>query len=128
FAAGSNWAGLGSTHAPVSIQTTPSLPESLSDLIHTWQSLATGSHLPAGWLTAAAAILQRLTSHCHHNPPPTATTASLSGTVFSDANTNGVQEAGEEGLTGVTITLTGTSTNGTAVSLTTTTDPNGNYS
>jgi uncharacterized repeat protein (TIGR01451 family) len=46
----------------------------------------------------------------------------ISGTVFEDQNHNGVREAGEPLLSGVTITLTGTA------SLTTTTDASGAYS
>jgi hypothetical protein len=57
-------------------------------------------------------------------PPPT---ASLSGTVFSDNSGSGVVDATSTGLQGVTVTLTGT-VNGQAVTLTTTTDANGNYS
>jgi RHS repeat-associated protein len=48
---------------------------------------------------------------------------SLGGTAYNDLNGDGVQEAGEPGLSGLTITLT---QNGT--SLTTTTDSSGNYS
>ena len=54
--------------------------------------------------------------------------ASISGTVFSDANNNGIQNNGETGIAGVTITLSGTDDLGNAVSLTTTTGVNGNYS
>jgi uncharacterized repeat protein (TIGR01451 family) len=46
----------------------------------------------------------------------------IGGTVFEDQNHNGVREAGEPLLSGVTITLTGTT------GLTTTTDTNGAYS
>jgi hypothetical protein len=53
---------------------------------------------------------------------------SLSGTVFLDANNNGVQDSGETGIAGVTLTLTGTTALGQAVTVTTTTDANGNYS
>src|SRR5438046_2903983 len=53
----------------------------------------------------------------------------LSGVVYLDRNNNGVFDAGDTGLGGVTLTLTGYDggfdTN--AVSLTTTTQPNGSY-
>jgi hypothetical protein len=54
-------------------------------------------------------------------------TGSIAGTVFEDCNNNGKKENGETGLKGVKITLTGTTTSGEAVSMTTTTDANGNY-
>lgn len=52
---------------------------------------------------------------------------SISGSVYEDANTNGVEDAGENGIAGVTITLTGTDMLGNSVSQTTTTDANGDY-
>jgi hypothetical protein len=52
-------------------------------------------------------------------------TGSVSGTVYNDLNGNGVQNPGEPGLPGVTITLRN---NANAVVATTTTDANGNYS
>ena len=61
-------------------------------------------------------------------------TASIAGSVYADytaatpAKTdNGVRDAGEAGIAGVTITLTGTDINSTAVNRTTTTDASGNY-
>ena len=58
----------------------------------------------------------------------------LSGSVYVDfsaatpANTNnGVRDAGENGIAGVTVTLTGTDAAGGAVNRTTTTDANGDY-
>ncbi len=53
--------------------------------------------------------------------------ASLSGYVYADSNDNGVKDAGEPPIAGVTVTLTGTDDNG-SVSQTTTTDVNGLYS
>ena len=46
---------------------------------------------------------------------------SLGDTVWNDSNANGILDAGETGIAGVTVTLTG------AVSATTTTDANGEY-
>ncbi|MBD1889535.1 SdrD B-like domain-containing protein [Coleofasciculus sp. FACHB-SPT9] len=51
------------------------------------------------------------------------TNASIGNSVFNDLNNNGIQDPGEPGIGGVTVTLTGPG--GTTV--TTTTDPNGNY-
>ncbi|MBX3668351.1 MAG: DUF11 domain-containing protein [Rhodocyclaceae bacterium] len=56
------------------------------------------------------------------------TTASLSGSVYIDANDNAGKDAGEAGIAGVTITLTGTDTAGNAVSRTATTAADGSYS
>ncbi|MEJ1959219.1 MAG: SdrD B-like domain-containing protein [Nitrosomonadales bacterium] len=54
---------------------------------------------------------------------------SISGTVYLDANDNGVLDGGETGIAGVTITLTGTAADGTtAISATTTTSASGVYS
>ncbi|MDX2034801.1 MAG: SdrD B-like domain-containing protein [Blastocatellia bacterium] len=55
---------------------------------------------------------------CQQPPTPP---GSLSGTVFCDNNDDGVQQAGEPGLAGVTITLSG------AANRTTTTGSNGAY-
>ena len=56
------------------------------------------------------------------------TLGSLAGTVYRDANNDGVQlGAGETGIAGVTITLTGLNVNGTPVNRTVLTDENGDY-
>ncbi|MGE3821667.1 MAG: SdrD B-like domain-containing protein [Isosphaeraceae bacterium] len=55
------------------------------------------------------------------------TTASLSGFVYHDANDDGVKDAGEDAISGVTVTLTGTDDLGQPVNLSTTTDANGAY-
>ncbi|GAB2560969.1 SdrD B-like domain-containing protein [Leucobacter ruminantium] len=47
--------------------------------------------------------------------------------VWNDLNGNGVQDAGEPGIAGVPVRLTGTDVDGNAVSLQTTTDANGKY-
>jgi VCBS repeat-containing protein len=55
---------------------------------------------------------------------------SLAGFVYFDVNNNGIKDAGESPLTGVTITLTGTATSGgsTAVNRTAKTGTDGSYS
>jgi protocatechuate 3,4-dioxygenase beta subunit len=55
------------------------------------------------------------------------TNAVISGSVYADANDNGIREGGEAGVPGVTITLTGTAADGTTVNRTAVTDGNGNY-
>ena len=52
---------------------------------------------------------------------------SLAGRVYVDANSSGGYDAGEQGLAGVFITLTGTDDQGRAVSLTAVTDNSGSY-
>ncbi|MEN9609787.1 MAG: hypothetical protein RLZZ628_601, partial [Bacteroidota bacterium] len=47
--------------------------------------------------------------------------------VWVDLNGNGIQDANESGKEGVRVTLTGTTGNGTSITLTTTTDANGKY-
>lgn len=55
-------------------------------------------------------------------------TSALTGTVFFDRNANAANDASDTGIAGVTLTLTGTSAGGSAVSLTTTTDASGAFS
>jgi len=55
------------------------------------------------------------------------TLATLSGNVFADTDGDGIRDAGENGISGVTVTLTGTDVNGNDVNRTATTDANGNY-
>lgn len=55
--------------------------------------------------------------------------SSIAGTVYRDLNNNGVQlGAGETGISGVTVTLTGTNDLGQAVNVSVLTDGSGNYS
>ncbi|HKX43715.1 MAG TPA: SdrD B-like domain-containing protein [Burkholderiaceae bacterium] len=58
----------------------------------------------------------------------TVQTSVLSGRVFEDTNGNGQADAGEPGIAGVTLTLTGTDSLGNAVTRTTTSDASGNWS
>lgn len=53
---------------------------------------------------------------------------SLSGSVYLDANQNGVRDSGELGIPGVTVQLTGTDLAGANVNATVVTDADGNYS
>lgn len=58
----------------------------------------------------------------------TVTRSSLSGTVFRDRNNNGIKDgAPDNGIAGVTMTLTGTDAYGNAVNSSVVTDSNGNY-
>jgi uncharacterized repeat protein (TIGR01451 family) len=52
---------------------------------------------------------------------------SLAGSVYMDTNNDGQKQAGEPGLAGVTVTLTGSDAAGAAVNRTATTDANGAY-
>jgi uncharacterized repeat protein (TIGR01451 family) len=51
----------------------------------------------------------------------------LGDLVWDDTNSNGIQDAGEPGVPGVTVQLNGTDKNGAAVTRTTTTDADGKY-
>jgi large repetitive protein len=53
---------------------------------------------------------------------------SILGGVYLDANNDGTRQPADQGISGVTVTLTGTDVNGAAVTRTATTDANGNYS
>ena len=53
--------------------------------------------------------------------------ASLAGSVYEDLNNDGVFDAGEPGIAGVDVTLTGTDDLGNAVDVTVQTDVDGNY-
>ncbi|WP_165228360.1 SdrD B-like domain-containing protein [Aquisphaera insulae] len=61
--------------------------------------------------------------------PPEPAVITLAGMVFHECNNNGIYEpaAGETGLANVLVTLSGTSTAGLPVSMTTTTDAAGRY-
>jgi hypothetical protein len=52
----------------------------------------------------------------------------ISGTVYVDTNGNGAFDTGEPGISGVTITLSGTNDKGQSITNTTTTAANGTYS
>jgi uncharacterized repeat protein (TIGR01451 family) len=53
---------------------------------------------------------------------------SIAGNVYVDLNNNGVLDAGEPGIPGVTVTLTGTDNTGKAVNISVQTGPDGSYS
>ena len=53
--------------------------------------------------------------------------SSLSGNVYLDANRNRIDDGNEYGVSGVVVTLSGTTTSGQQILMTTTTDVNGNY-
>jgi uncharacterized protein (DUF2141 family) len=63
-----------------------------------------------------------------HNDFGEVKAASLSGSVYADANNNGAMDPGEAGLGGVTLTLSGTDDLGKSVSATTTSAGDGSYS
>ncbi len=60
-------------------------------------------------------------------PAPPAPTTGVSGTVYIDQNNNGAIDPGDDGISAVTVTLTGSSSTGQPVSLTTTTAAGGGY-
>ncbi len=54
--------------------------------------------------------------------------AQIAGSVYADNNNNGIKDASEGGLGGVTLVLTGTDDQGNPVNLSTATAPDGSYS
>ena len=70
----------------------------------------------------------RLISHDNGGVNPVGSSElELQGTVFFDANNDGIQQSAEPGLGGVTVTLTGTDAYGNAVSFSTQTNSQGVY-
>ncbi len=57
---------------------------------------------------------------------PCGNNSSIAGTVYLDKNKSGNMDSGDKGIAGIKITLTGMTANG-QVTMTTTTDANGNY-
>jgi len=85
---------------------------------------------PTGYGTSTPATLSNITvaaGQAAANNNFGETTGSLAGNVYRDDNNDGVQDAGEPGLAGVVVTLTGTDANGTITPVTATTDANGHY-
>lgn len=66
------------------------------------------------------------TSVCN-TPALTVQKSSLAGAVYADNNHSGSQDAGEGGIDGVTLTLTGTDVYGNTVNQVVTTSPDGSY-
>jgi len=100
-----------------------------------WPQLPAGSTAPRGTSSNQAAIS---TEQVDENPgndtvavPLDVVNLSLSGKVFVDsdqsAGNGGIPQAGEAGIAGVSIRLTGTDAYGQPVNLTTTTSANGDY-
>jgi hypothetical protein len=54
-------------------------------------------------------------------------TSTIAGSVYIDANSNGIRDVGESGIAGVNLVLAGTDSLGNAVNETATTDASGNY-
>src|SRR5262245_545999 len=67
--------------------------------------------------------IERLEDRC----VPANASSTLSGFAFIDANNNGARDAGETGLPGIVMTFTGTTSQGSPVSTSATTDSNGAY-
>ncbi len=102
-------------------------------------------HTPAGYVPTATGKGTLATADSNPNPSGTAPAAlpeggsdltidfgfyqpvTIGDMVWNDANANGIQDAGELGIVGVTVTLSGTDGLGNQVTATTTTDANGQY-
>lgn len=98
-----------------------------------------GKNVPGLINGAACAVCSTATHHVIGNVPfdpahtftafdfPELTPSALQGSVYDDVNGNGVRDTGE-GLSGVTVTLTGTDDQGQSVTRTVTTGGDGSYS
>ena len=122
---------------------TITLRDGLGNIVATTTTLADGSYrfdnLPAGNYTIeqtqptgygsstsnTLSVTVPLTGLIDQNFGETVST--LSGYVYVDSNNNGVFDAGESGIGGVIITLTGVDANGNAVTRTTLTQADGSY-
>ena len=99
----------------------------------TFTILTTVGAAASGTLTNTVAVATPLTESTTANNSASAAvtvdaaTAQITGSVYVDANRNGVRDAGEEGIAGVTILLTGTDATGAAVSRSATTNATGDY-
>ena len=111
------------TTAPDGTYSFPNLPAGTYNVVETQ---------PTGYGSSAASpntVSATVTTNTTPAPVNFAdTTSTLTGAVYNDLNNDGVKDAGENGIQGVTVTLTGTDATGTAVNKTTTTDSSGNYS
>jgi protocatechuate 3,4-dioxygenase beta subunit len=86
------------------------------------QGATTAANGVIGGITLAEGVAGVNNNFAALQPPGT-----LSGSVYLDANNNGALDSGEQGVQGVTITLTGTDATGKAINVTTTTGSDGSY-
>ena len=100
------------TVTPTVTATTPVTPTVTATTPVTPTVAATATITPT--IAATATVTPTIAATATPSP------GTINGTVFNDLNANGIQNTGEEGIAGVTVTLDGTTT--------TTTDANGNYS
>jgi uncharacterized repeat protein (TIGR01451 family) len=95
--------------------------------------IASVSATATGTLSNTATVTATQTDTNTANNTATQTTAlavpgSISGTVYLDANKNGVRDTGEAGIPGVVVDLSGTNMLGATITQQQTTDSSGNYS
>jgi len=92
-------------------------------------NLTTNIVIPAGQVSGAYNFgeLKPVPPPPCGNPPP-AQTSTLGGLVFDDADQSGSFNPGDNPLPDVVVNITGTTTGGQAVNLSTTTGPDGTYS
>jgi uncharacterized cupredoxin-like copper-binding protein len=79
-------------------------------------------------ITGTSLVATDKSDYCNMMPQPGTLPLSVSGTVFVECDNDGVQQAGESGIPGVTVTLMGIDNLGHVVSMVTTTDTQGHYS
>ena len=89
---------------------------------------ATGNLVNTATVTQPAGVTDPTPGNNSATDTDTRNTTSLAGFVFNDANNDGIRQAGESGIAGATLTLTGTDNLGAAVNVTVATLADGSYS
>ncbi|MCO8120459.1 SpaA isopeptide-forming pilin-related protein [Stieleria sp. TO1_6] len=99
----------------------------------TFTIIASVNATATGTLTNSVSVSTTTDESNENNNTATAATtidtisSSFGGSVYIDANDNGIRDTDEEGIEGVTLVLIGTDSLGNAVNLAATTDDNGDY-
>ena len=84
---------------------------------------------PAGYgASSPTSVSATLTAGSSQRVDFANTVSTIAGSVFIDTSNDGVRQAGEVGIGGVTVTLSGTAANGSAINSLTTTDATGAFS
>jgi hypothetical protein len=105
----------------------------IAPLVNQYLQTSIGATVQGGWLNAAANGTGANRGQSMPLPGPWYNLGvldqpvTISGTVYDDLNANGVFDAGDVGIAGVTLTLTGTNLDGRSVTSTTTTAADGTY-
>ncbi len=105
----------------------------VAPLVNQYLQASIGAITQGGWLNADANGTSSGRGQSLPFPSPldnfgNTQPVTVAGTVYEDKNDNGVLDSGEPGISGVTLTLSGTNGQGQAITATTTTGSGGSYS